>query len=98
MLVLLSCLLVGAVLGLRLNVVSLLPATLCMVIGILASDLVQSSLTLASLQSCLAAAFALQIGYACGLCARHLLKTPPRDPVTAPASLGERKKAYVEVA
>jgi hypothetical protein len=98
MLVLLVCLLVGAVLGMGLNVVSLLPATLIAIVAILASDLVQSTLSFSSLQACLIAAFALQIGYASGICVRYLLKTPPRAPVAVTTSVGERKKSYVEAA
>ena len=96
MFILIICLLVGAVLAMGLNVVSLLPATLVMIFGILAWDLVLSTLSLSSLQSCVIATFALQIGYVSGICIRYLL-TPPA-PVAAPVPLGKHKKHYAEMA
>jgi hypothetical protein len=96
MFILIICLLVGAVLAMGLNVVSLLPATLSMIIGILVWDLLQSGLSLSSLQSCVIATFALQIGYVSGIYARYLLTTPP--PVATPVPLGKHKKHYAEIA
>jgi len=98
MFILIICLLVGAVLAMRLNVVSLLPATLFMIIGILVWDFLQSGLSLSSLQSCVIATFALQIGYVSGICARYLLTTPPPAPVITPVPLGKHKKHYAEMA
>ena len=98
MFILIICLLVGAVLAMGLNVVSLLPATLVMIFGILAWDLVLSTLSLSSLQSCVIATFALQIGYVSGICIRYLLTPPPPAPVIAPVPLGKHKKHYAEMA
>jgi hypothetical protein len=94
MFILIICLLVGSVLAMGLTVVSLLPATLFIVFGILTWDFAVSALSLSSLQSCVIAVFALQIGYVSGICIRYLL-TP--TPVATSARIGKQKKRYVEL-
>lgn len=98
MFTLIISLLVGATLGTGLSVASLLPATLCMVSGILVFDVLQSGVSLSTLQASVVATVALQIGYTATVCARYRWTTPPHGRVIASSRLAEPKKPYAEVA